>query len=64
MISPVRTAALGGFADVGWRAAEVLRRTNLGSWTKPAPHLYPHQRSWDNALIAIGLARLDTRRAA
>ncbi len=46
------------------RAAAVLRRNDLGGWTKPAPHLYPHQWSWDSAFIAIGLARLDTRRAA
>jgi len=46
------------------RAAEVLRENDLGGWTKAAPRLYPHQWSWDSAFIAIGLARLDTRRAA
>jgi hypothetical protein len=51
----------GRLAD---RAAAVLRRNDLGGWTKPAPNLYPHQWSWDSAFIAIGLARLDTRRAA
>jgi len=46
------------------RAAEVLRANDLGGWTKAAPRLYPHQWSWDSAFIAIGLAHLDTRRAA
>jgi glucosylglycerate hydrolase len=46
------------------RAAAVLRANDLGGWTKAAPALYPHQWSWDSAFIAIGLARLDTRRAA
>jgi glucosylglycerate hydrolase len=46
------------------RAAEILRENDLGGWTKAAPLLYPHQWSWDSAFIAIGLARLDTRRAA
>lgn len=50
--------------DVACRAAEVLRRNDLGTWTKPAPNLYPHQWSWDSAFIAIGLAHLDVRRAA
>ncbi|HEY8446990.1 MAG TPA: hypothetical protein VIL01_07755 [Thermomicrobiales bacterium] len=45
-------------------ASNVLRRNDLGGWTKAAPSLYPHQWSWDSAFIAIGLAHLDTRRAA
>ena len=53
-----RHAALAG------RAVAVLRANDLGGWTKAAPALYPHQWSWDSAFIAIGLARLDTRRAA
>jgi hypothetical protein len=36
----------------------------MGSWTRAAPELYPHQWSWDSAFIAIGLAHLDVRRAA
>jgi len=51
-------------ADIAASAAAVLRRNDLGGWTKPAPRLYPHQWSWDSAFIAIGLAHLDTRRAA
>jgi hypothetical protein len=46
------------------RAVQVLRRNDMGSWTKAAPNLYPHQWSWDSAFIAIGLARLDVVRAA
>jgi hypothetical protein len=46
------------------RATEVLRANDLGNSTKAAPQLYPHQWSWDSAFIAIGLAHLDTRRAA
>jgi glucosylglycerate hydrolase len=45
------------------RAADVLRRNGLKSWTKPAPSLYPHQWSWDSAFIALGLAHVDNRRA-
>ena len=44
-------------------AAEVLRRNDMGGWTRAAPSLYPHQWSWDSAFIAIGLARIDARRA-
>ena len=45
-------------------AAGVLRRNDMDGWTRAAPHLYPHQWSWDSAFIAIGLARLDASRAA
>jgi glycogen debranching enzyme len=46
------------------RAAEVLRRNDAGGWTKAAPSLYPHQWSWDTGFVVVGLAHLDTRRAA
>jgi glucosylglycerate hydrolase len=46
------------------RAQEVLRQNDMGGWTRAAPELYPHQWSWDAGFIAIGLAHLDTRRAA
>ena len=48
---------------VAW-ARQVLRKNDMGTWTKAAPDLYPHQWSWDSAFISIGLSRLDTRRAA
>jgi glucosylglycerate hydrolase len=50
--------------DIIARAAEVLRENDMGEWTRASPTLYPHQWSWDTAFIAIGLAHLDTRRAA
>lgn len=50
--------------QLAWWAEKVLRGNDMGGWTKPAPNLYPHQWSWDSAFIAIGLARLDVRRAA
>jgi glucosylglycerate hydrolase len=46
------------------RAAEVLRRNDMGGWTRAASELYPHQWSWDAGLIAVGRAHLDTGRAA
>src|SRR5215213_3448596 len=46
------------------RARHVLRRNDMGDWTRAAPNLYPHQWSWDSAFIAIGLAHFNTRRAA
>ena len=36
----------------------------MGGWTRASPTLYPHQWSWDSAFIAIGLAHIDTGRAA
>ena len=45
------------------QAAAVLHGNDAGSWTRAAPHLYPHQWSWDSAFIAIGWAHLDVRRA-
>jgi glycogen debranching enzyme len=50
--------------DPLWQQAiSVLRENDLGSWTRPAPRLYPHQWSWDSAFIAIGLAHIDPARA-
>jgi glucosylglycerate hydrolase len=45
-------------------AAEVLRRNDMGGWTRAAPELYPHHWSWDTGFIAVGLAHVDTDRAA
>ena len=50
--------------ELAVRAGAVLRQNDMGVWTKAAPNLYPHQWSWDSAFIAVGLAHLDTRRAA
>src|ERR687883_672751 len=49
-------------AELAWRAEKILRRNDMGGWTKPAPALYPHQWSWDSALIALGLAHVDIDR--
>ena len=46
------------------RAKNVLRGNDMGGWTKAAPDLYPHQWSWDSALIAVGIAHYDISRAA
>src|SRR5919202_895500 len=48
---------------MGRKASEVLRRNDMGVWTKASSGLYPHQWSWDSAFIAIGLAYLDPGRA-
>src|SRR5215210_1040820 len=53
-----------GPEDIIARAAAVLRENDMGGWTRASPTLYPHQWSWDTAFIAIGLAHLDTGRAA
>jgi mannosylglycerate hydrolase len=45
-------------------AKAVLGFNWTGGYTKPGPRLYPHQWSWDSALIAIGYARYDQDRAA
>lgn len=51
-------------ADLADAAKKVLRDNDLGTFTKAAPELYPHQWSWDSAFIAMGLAHVDVRRAA
>ena len=53
-----------GHEDLVAEAGKILRRNDMGGWTRAAPELYPHQWSWDSAFIAIGLAHLDTSRAA
>src|ERR1700678_3922055 len=57
---PNPTLAAGELAQ---QARVVLAQNSLGEATKPGPHLYPHQWSWDAGFIAIGLARVDARRA-
>jgi len=57
-------SVLVGHERLAVRAQEVLRHNDMGGWTRAAPELYPHQWSWDSAFIAIGLAHLNTRRAA
>jgi glucosylglycerate hydrolase len=57
-------STLVGREALAVRAEKVLRHNDMGGWTRAASGLYPHQWSWDSGFIAIGLAHLDTRRAA
>ena len=45
------------------QAKAVLDFNWTGEYTQPGPHLYPHQWSWDSALIAIGYSHYDQDRA-
>ncbi len=45
------------------KAKQVLNGNWVGNFTKPAPHLYPHQWNWDSGFIAIGYARYHQMRA-
>jgi glycogen debranching enzyme len=49
--------------DLVARATRVLESNWLGHATRPGPHLYPHQWSWDSAFVAIGLAHVAPDRA-
>lgn len=44
-------------------ATDTLKINDLGSWTQPAPGLYPHQWLWDSCFVAIGLRHIDIKRA-
>src|SRR5919202_5517206 len=44
-------------------AKAVLARNWTGHFTKPVPHLYPHQWSWDSAFIALAYAHYDQDQA-
>ncbi|HLJ62048.1 MAG TPA: trehalase family glycosidase [bacterium] len=41
------------------QALAVLRRNDMGDYTRPSPRLYPHQWNWDSAFVALALAHLD-----
>lgn len=45
------------------QARMVLDFNWTGEYTKPGPRLYPHQWSWDSALVAIGYSRYAGERA-
>lgn len=45
------------------QAKAVLEFNWTGEYTQPGPRLYPHQWSWDSALIAMGYAHYDQDRA-
>ena len=63
-VESLPTSVFAGRERLAARAQEVLRQNDMGGWTRAASDLYPHQWSWDTGFIAIGLAHLDTRRAA
>ena len=50
-------------ANIVAAAKNVLKGNVLGTFTKPAPTLYPHQWNWDAGFIALGYARSDFRQA-
>lgn len=41
----------------------VLKQNDIGGWTKPTSHLYPHQWLWDSCFTAIGQRHYDVKRA-
>ncbi len=49
--------------DLAAASAAVLHDNDRGSHTVASPSLYPHQWSWDAAIITVGLARLSVDRA-
>lgn len=51
------------FSSYVEKAKKILARNWMGSSTKPAPALYPHQWNWDSGFIAVGLSHYDTARA-
>ena len=44
-------------------AKGILHKNWTGTFTKPAPSLYPHQWNWDAGFIAIGYAHFDLDKA-
>jgi glycogen debranching enzyme len=45
------------------QALSIIKANSIGSATKPAPTLYPHQWNWDSAFIAIGLSHINQEKA-
>lgn len=55
---------MAGTIDKYIRKARAILDSNwTGSYTMPAPGLYPHQWNWDSAFIAIGYSHYNTPRA-
>ncbi len=55
--------AQNGPSELATQARKVLRRNDTGEYPGPSPEQYPHQWSWDSAVIALGLSHLDLERA-
>jgi len=51
------------FSNYAEKARRILDQNWTGSYTKPAPALYPHQWNWDSAFIAMGRSHYDPPRA-
>jgi Glycosyl hydrolase family 63 C-terminal domain len=49
--------------DLLRRAKQILAQNNKGTWTQPAPDVYPNQWFWDSCFVAIGLAQYQPQRA-
>ena len=45
------------------QAKLVLDFNRIGEYTRPGPRLYPHQWSWDSALISLAYSRYAPERA-
>jgi len=45
------------------KAKSILKGNWTGAFTKPAPHLYPHQWNWDSGFIALGYSHFDIDKA-
>jgi len=41
------------------KAISILANNWTGEFTKPAPHLYPHQWNWDSGFVALGYSHFD-----
>lgn len=54
---------MDGHAELVEYCKGVLAQNDLGGWTRPAAHLYPHQWLWDSCFTAIGLRHYDVGRA-
>jgi hypothetical protein len=44
----------GQYQDELKKAKDVLNNNCVGRYTKPSPHLYPHQWNWDSGFISAG----------
>lgn len=54
---------MDGHAELVEYCKGVLAQNDLGGWTRPAAHLYPHQWLWDSCFTAIGVRHYDVKRA-
>lgn len=51
------------YGKLAENAKKTLRGNILGTFTKPAPALYPHQWNWDAGFISLGYIRTDFHQA-